>query len=270
MKQQTESTTNKQTFLERFRDLFNEKGCSQEELGKAIGAARSTVATWLDGRTAPNAYMVKAMAEYFSVSADYLLCISDTRSSDVNVKVAMEYTGLSEDAVEWLHIGLDDYTIKYNGVGLSDKKKKENWDAASELIKNRAFSDMIYHLKVVSQEAYWGKILDILCDKYANFDIFEENPRIRYSPKDNRDIVEANYTDILTAREPREAEEIRSRVAGLDDLALSLEVNREHFLTEERKELHQFQAAKAFNRYMDQRIMESIQKAEQQLAQPEM
>ena len=60
MKQTTKSSAKNQNFLERFRDLFNEKGCSQVELANAIGSARGTVATWLDGKTAPNVHMVKA------------------------------------------------------------------------------------------------------------------------------------------------------------------------------------------------------------------
>ena len=98
---------------------------------------------------------------------------------------------------------------------------------------------------------------------------YSKNRKLRYAPKENRDIVEANYTSILTARNPRETEEIRSTVAELDDLHLSLEVNREKFSTKDRNELHQFLAAKAFNCYIDQLVKKSIQKAEQRFIQPE-
>lgn len=257
------------TFQKRFTDLWYKSGKTQEQLAKALGVTRPTVVGWSDGRNLPDIESLERITKLFGVSADYLLGLSDTVSPDVSLRAAVEYTGLSEAAVEWLHIGLDDFTIKYNGVELSDEKKKENWEVASALIKDPSFSDMIYHLKVISREAYWGKILEILCKKYAEFEVFGEHSSPQYSPKENRDIVEANYTNILTAREPRETEEIRRRVAGLDDLALSLEVYKERFSTEERNDLHQFQAAKAFNRFMDQLLKESVLKAEQRFAQPE-
>lgn len=258
------------TFQKRFRDLYNEKRTTQKELAIALAVSRPTIAGWLDGKNIPDIVSLAQLAQFFNVSADYLLGLSDLMSPDVNCRAAAEYTGLSEAAVEWLHIGLDDSTLKYTGVGLSDEKKKKNWDAASSLIKDRSFSEMIFHLKMVSEEAYREQILAILCEQYTNFERFEEPPRIRYSPEENRDIVETNFTNILTAREPWEADEIRRRVAELDDLKLSLEAYKERFLTKDRNELHQFQAAKAFNRYMDQMVNESFKKAEQLLIQPEL
>lgn len=266
MKQTTKSSAKNQTFLERFRDLFNEKGCSQVELANAIGSARGTVATWLDGKTAPNVYMVKALAEYFSVSADYLLCISDTRSSDVNVKAAMEYTGLSEEAVEWLHIGLDDFECD-GEVGLDEQTKKENWDAASALIQSEAFSKMIHHLKEVALEAYVEKILKILYDDYSDSDLPEEDPNFRYASKENRDIVVANHIHVLTTKMPWEKERIQEWVNGMDDNALSCDVMKAMFAAEQSSEIHQFHAAKAFTGYIDRLVEASYRKAEQRFEQ---
>ena len=266
MKQTTKSSAKNQTFLERFRDLFNEKGCSQVELANAIGSARGTVATWLDGKTAPNVYMVKALAEYFSVSADYLLCISDTRSSDVNVKAAMEYTGLSESAVEWLHIGLDDFECD-GEEGLDVQTKKENWAVVSELIQDKAFSKMIHHLKEIAQEAYLETILKILWDEYSECDLPEEDPNFRYASKEDRDIVVANHIHVLTTKRPWEKEEIQEWVNGMDDNALSCDVMKAMFAAEQNNELHQFHAAKAFTSYIDRLVEESYRKAKQRFEQ---
>lgn len=261
MKGKTKSSAEEQTFLRRFRDLFNEKGCSQVELADAIGSYRTTVASWLDGISTPNAHMVKALADYFSVSADYLLCISDTRSSDVNVKAAMEYTGLSEEAVEWLHIGLDDFECD-GEVGLDDQTKKENWDAASALIQSEAFSKMIHHLKEVALEAYLEKILKILYEDYSDSDLPEEDPNFRYANKEDRDIVLANHIHVLTTKRPWQKEEIQEWVNGMDDNALSSDVVRAMFAAEQSNEVHQFHAAKAFSSYVDRLVEQNYRKAE--------
>ena len=261
MKQKNESTTGNSTFLIRFRELFNQKCRSQEELGDAIGAARSTVATWLDGRTVPNAYMVKAIAEYFSVSADYLLGLSNTVSPDVSLRAAVKYTGLSESAVEWLHIGLDNFEC--DGEGIDEETKKENWDAASALIQDSAFTKMLHHLNVISQEAYLEKILKILWDDYSDCDLPEEEPNFRYANKEDRDIVVANHIHVLTTKKPWKKEEIQERVTAMDDETLLSDIAAAMSSAEERNELHQFHAAKAFNRYIDQLVERSIRKAEQ-------
>ena len=263
MKGKTKSSTENQTFLERFRNLFNEKGCSQVELANAVGSYRSTVASWLDGKSVPNAYMLKALADYFSVSADYLLCSSNVRSSDVNVKAAMEYTGLSEEAVEWLHIGLDDFEC--DGEGISEETKKQNLEAASALIKDSTFSRMIHHLKEVSKEAYFEKVLWILHSEYSECDSPEEDSEFFYADKRDRDIVATNLIHVLEMKRPWEKGEAQKRVDTMDDDSLACDVIQALFSAKESNELHQFHAAKAFSGYIDLLVKESYRKAEQRL-----
>ena len=174
----------------------------------------------------------------------------------------MEYTGLSEEAVEWLHIGLDDFECD-GEVGLDEQTKQENWDAASALIQSEAFSKMIHHLKEVALEAYVEKILKILHDDYSDSDLPEEDPNFRYSSKEDRDIVVANHIHVLTTKRPWQKEEIQEWVAGMDDNALSCDVVKAMFAAEESNELHQFHAAKALAGYIDRLVAEGYRKAEQ-------
>lgn len=43
------------------------------------------------------------LADFYGVSADYILGRSDKRTPDVNIQAVMEYTGLSSKAAEKLH-----------------------------------------------------------------------------------------------------------------------------------------------------------------------
>lgn len=249
------------TFQKRFRELYNKKRATQKEMAIALGMSRPTIAGWLDGKNIPDIISLAQMAQFFNVSADYLLGLSDQMSPDVNLKAAAEYTGLSEDAVEWLHIGLDDFEC--DGAGLDDETKKANLDTASALIQDSMFTKMIHHLKEISQEAYLEKILKILWNDYSECDLPEEDPNFRYANKEDRDIVVANHIHILTTKRPWEKDAIQEWVAGMDDNALSCDVVRAMFSAEESNELHQFHAAKAFAGYIDRMVEKSYQQAEE-------
>ena len=63
----------------RVRLLRTERGETQEELARAVGMSKETVAGWEAGRRDPDTAMVVRLAEYFGVSTDYLLGRSDVR-----------------------------------------------------------------------------------------------------------------------------------------------------------------------------------------------
>lgn len=48
---------------------------SQKQLADKLGISQQTVAKWENGRASPKPAMIKMLAEYFDVSADYLLGI---------------------------------------------------------------------------------------------------------------------------------------------------------------------------------------------------
>ena len=54
------------------------------------------------GETLPNAENIKKLVEYFGVSSDYLLGLSDVPTTDTTIQAICNYTGLSDDFVSWL------------------------------------------------------------------------------------------------------------------------------------------------------------------------
>ena len=55
-----------------FASLCREKGVTPYEVSKAIGAAQSTFSDWKRG-SQPRPKRIKAIADYFGVSVDYLM-----------------------------------------------------------------------------------------------------------------------------------------------------------------------------------------------------
>jgi len=93
-------------FSERLTHLLQEAktdyGTILEDVASEIGVSRQALGKWANGDTVPDILDLKKLAEYFQVSADYLLGISDVRTADKDLQSVCEYTGLSEGAVATL------------------------------------------------------------------------------------------------------------------------------------------------------------------------
>lgn len=66
-------------FAERLTLLRNEQKLSQDALGKQIGVSRYAIYTYEKGKAYPTVEGLIALADYFSVSLDYLVGRSDER-----------------------------------------------------------------------------------------------------------------------------------------------------------------------------------------------
>lgn len=84
------------TFKTRLRKLRENKDLTQEELAKAIGVTRSSLASWETGRREPDFETVSKLADFFNVSVDYLLGRDDNSSQDDRQYV------IDDDALEYL------------------------------------------------------------------------------------------------------------------------------------------------------------------------
>ena len=84
-------------FTERFRELQGDR--SNTEFAEFLGISRQTVGFYCNGDRIPDAMTLKQIAEKCNVSTDWLLGLSDARSTDADIRKICEYTGLSEKAV---------------------------------------------------------------------------------------------------------------------------------------------------------------------------
>ncbi len=84
-------------FPSRFIQLCSQEQKTLDDWGNTFGVTRQTITNWQLGESAPNVIALAKIAEYFGVSTDYLLGLSDTRNPDVSARAAVAYTGLSEE-----------------------------------------------------------------------------------------------------------------------------------------------------------------------------
>ena len=96
MKHSSEEKYRFPIFRERFRELQGDM--SNTEFAEFLGISRQTVGFYCNGERIPDALGLKSIAEKCSVSADWLLGMSNTKSMETNLKAVCHCTGLSENA----------------------------------------------------------------------------------------------------------------------------------------------------------------------------
>ncbi len=64
-------------FAERLKELRVEKGLSYSQLAKEIGVSYVSIGRWERNLRVPNIIDLKKIAEFFGVSADYLIGLSE-------------------------------------------------------------------------------------------------------------------------------------------------------------------------------------------------
>lgn len=93
----------KRNLTDRYADLRIEKELSQTELAAALGVSKQIISAYENGDRPLSLDNLLKYADFFGVSADYLLGRTDIKTPKINVQKICDYTGLSENTVERLH-----------------------------------------------------------------------------------------------------------------------------------------------------------------------
>lgn len=86
-----------------YSDLRNKKGLSQTELANKLNCNKQLISKLESGDRSLSLNMLKAYADFFNVSTDYLLGLQREPTDVPEVIVVTEYTGLSKKATDNLH-----------------------------------------------------------------------------------------------------------------------------------------------------------------------
>lgn len=68
------------TFAERLKQLRKEKELTIEQLADKLGSAKSTISRYENGLREPKGDILKLLTDFFDVSLDYLVGVSDIRT----------------------------------------------------------------------------------------------------------------------------------------------------------------------------------------------
>ena len=67
----------KSKFTQRFKELKKESGLSDKKLGKVLEVSNATICRWENGQSDVKSEELYKIAEFFKVSADYLIGLED-------------------------------------------------------------------------------------------------------------------------------------------------------------------------------------------------
>ncbi len=86
-------------FGDRLKTLRRERGITQQELADAIGISKGGLCYYENTNRAPDITVLEKFADYFKVSADYLLGRTNAQTQKAKLQAVCNYTGLSDKAV---------------------------------------------------------------------------------------------------------------------------------------------------------------------------
>ena len=123
-------------FAERFKKLRLEKKLSLQKIAQDLNVTAQSLSLYEKGQRTINIDLLKRTAEYFKVSSDYLIGISDVATVDTNVKSICEYTGLTEENIKLLNTLKELKEIEKKLIKYNDDDDIEAIDIISFLIDN--------------------------------------------------------------------------------------------------------------------------------------
>lgn len=101
---------------ERIKELRLSQQMTQTEFGNVFGIVKSTISLYESGKSTPNDQIKTKICEYFNVSMDYLLGITNTKSPN---SPPQERTGANEEAGGSLA-----YWIRKTGLSYAEVAEK--------------------------------------------------------------------------------------------------------------------------------------------------
>ena len=102
----------KDIFSRRLCELIKEKNTTKSAIAAELHISRQAVMQYCNGNTFPTADKLRQLAQYFDVSADYLLGLSSFKHEDPKMQQIEQYTGLNQNAIESLHMKMIQSSLK--------------------------------------------------------------------------------------------------------------------------------------------------------------
>ena len=208
----------------RLKELRNSKGLSHESLRKALiekygidisvdSLKNYEVSTDNHKKAYKNEGMrveyLRCLSDFYNVSSDYIIGLSEVRSSDPTIKAFMDYTGLDEKAILHLHCYVDpnrpegfDEVIRPNEclAGLSNLIANAHLpELAREIMQ---FTETIGKHIEISESYKHGSSADDTSDYYKWKHAAEE------------DLYAKTLTHIISKNQPAAAENVFEVLVG--------------------------------------------------------
>lgn len=114
----------------------------QKELAAHLGIPDNTISYFCSGKRVPNAEQIIEIAKFLNVSADYLLGLTDNKTTDIDLQAVCKYTGLNENAIENIR--------KYYDLHSYDS---DYFDILNWLLSQSYILDIVFELRTLKRNS---------------------------------------------------------------------------------------------------------------------
>lgn len=146
----------------RLKKLREERGLTQEELGKIVGVSDKAVSTWENDIKVPRNKRLQNLADFFNVSVDFLLGRSDKQVDDSVIEKVLDIE--------------DDLLKKYGNIYEAQKASQKN-DSRKYIIITERIKIALSLLSKEEQEKLLKISTTSIPFKLSNIDITSINPK---------------------------------------------------------------------------------------------
>lgn len=91
-------------FAIRLKELRQSKGMTQSQLASKLGMSSRTIASYEQGVNEPSIATIKKLSELFDVTSDYLIGLTNIKTTDLTVATISNYLGLTPNTIFHLHV----------------------------------------------------------------------------------------------------------------------------------------------------------------------
>lgn len=141
-------------FAQRLIVLREQKGISQQQLADSLNITRQSLSLYEKAERTINIDLLVKIANYFNVSADYLLGLSSVSKVDLELKAICDYTGLTEKSVK----SLNDWLIESDEMK-SAKKNAMNNALLAQFLNEHNYEQLRYVVNnVITAHFFWRTI----------------------------------------------------------------------------------------------------------------
>lgn len=91
------------TFADTITTLREERNKKRQEVADDLGISRASLEYYEKGKRKPDIDVLAKLADYYDVSADYLLGRTNAKTTDKDLRFVCDYTGLNEVSVNALN-----------------------------------------------------------------------------------------------------------------------------------------------------------------------
>lgn len=176
-------------FATNLRELMQQHGTKQTELSELLGVTRQSIGQYADGTSLPPVDKIIELANYYNVSADYILGLTDITSNDADLRSVCEYTGLSEKSIENIQnlmgglgsVSMDidsdfpTYIYQYNGINiLNTILEKFDFNKLISFVGHSACQKKEMSSKKLSRKQQYNSAISYNASRYVLNKLFEE------------------------------------------------------------------------------------------------